>query len=407
MSGGRDFAALALAQVFSISATRLSMIAIPWLVLTLSGDPLLTGIVVFAEMAPYVLAKALGGPLIDRIGPRRISILGDLAAVPIVGAVPVLFHFDLLAFPVLIALVVLLGSLRGPADAAVHAMVPMVARRSNAPLERVTGVVGTIERLASTVGAGAAGGLVALIGAAPALAFNAVALALSALVVMIGIGREPQRRPPEDKTSYRAELGEGFNFLRRDVVLIAIAVMVACSNLFDQAYATVLVPVWIKSGGMGAEILGLIFAVMAGFSMLGAMLATALGEKMPRLIVYTAAYMLIGIPRFAVFALDAPMAVILVTLAIGGFASGFLNPILSAVILERIPERLIGRVSSLVTASAWALMPFGGIVGGALIAGAGLSNAMWIAGGCYFAITLLPLCLPGFRQFAKRPQPAG
>lgn len=354
-------------------------------------------------MAPYVLAKALGGPLIDRIGARRISILGDLAAIPIVGAIPVLFHFDLLAMPALIALVVLLGVLRGPADAAVQAMVPMVARRANAPLERVTGVVGTIERLASTVGAGAAGGLVALAGAASALTFNAIALGLSALVVAIGIGREAKREQPDARSSYWDELGEGMDFLRRDVVLVGIAVMVACSNFFDQAYATVLVPFWVQSSGFGAEILGLIFAVMTGFSILGAMIATALGEKMPRLTVYTVAFMLIGLPRYAVFALDAPMFAIVATLAIGGFASGFLNPILSAVILERIPERLIGRVSSLVTASAWALMPFGGIAGGALIAGVGLSGAMWVAGFCYFAITLLPLCLPGFRQFAKRP----
>ena len=55
MSGRRDFFALAVAQTFSISGTRLSLIAIPWLVLTVTGDPVLTGLVVFAEMAPYVL----------------------------------------------------------------------------------------------------------------------------------------------------------------------------------------------------------------------------------------------------------------------------------------------------------------------------------------------------------------
>lgn len=410
MSGRRDFLALVVAQIFSISGTRLSVIAIPWLVLTVTGDPLLTGLVVFAEMAPYVLAKALGGPLIDRVGPKRISVLGDFFGLFAVGAIPLLAAFDLLSVSLLFPLVALVGLVQGPADAAKHALVPLVARRAKLPLERVTGVVGTIERLASTVGAGAAGALVALVGPAMALSFNAVTLGLAALILLLGVKPEVRERAaeaPEAKTSYGSELKEGFAFLRGDTVLVGIAIMVAVTNLLDQAYAAVLVPVWAQEGGRGAETLGLVFAVMSGFSVLGAMVATALGERMPRLPVYVIAFMIIGLPRFAVFAFEAPLVGILATLAVGGFASGFLNPILSAVILERIPEKLVGRVSSLVTASAWALMPFGGIFGGALIAGLGLSAAFLVAGSCYLAMTLMPLVFKGFRGFSERKGMSG
>ena len=57
----------------------------------------------------------------------------------------------------------------------------------------------------------------------------------------------------------------------------------------------------------------------------------------------------------------------------GGFASGFLNPILGAVIYERIPTPLMGRVTSLNTALCWSLMPFGGLLGGVLVQAIGLS----------------------------------
>ena len=405
MNSKRDFLALALAQVFSISGTRLSVIAIPWLVLTITNDPILTGVVVFAEMAPYVICKALGGPLIDRVGPRTISILGDFLALFAIGAVPVLDHFGALNVYGLIPLVAVLGALRGPADAAKHALVPAVARRAGVPLERVTGVVGTIERLASTVGAGAAGALVALIGAAPALIFNAATFAIGAVIVLVGVAPQERKQEAAPRTpgGYGRELAEGFGFLRRDAVLVGIAVMVAITNLFDQALAAVMLPVWVRESGQGAQVLGLVFAVMSGFSVLGAVVATGFAEKMPRLTVYTTAFLIIGLPRFAVFALDVPLVGILTTLAVCGFASGFLNPILSAVILERIPEPLIGRVSSLVTASAWALMPFGGIVGGALIAGLGLSTGLLIAGAIYLVATLMPLCVKSFRAFAERP----
>ena len=405
MSGRRSAFALVVAQIFSISGTRLSMIAVPWLVLTLTGDAILTGIVAFAELAPYVVAKALGGPLIDRLGARRISIFGDFGSVLAIGMVPLLDHFDKLSAFALIPLMALLGTLRGPADAAKQAMIPAVAREGKLALERMTGAMGTIERLASMVGAGAAGALVATIGAAPALIFNALTFCLSALTIVWGL--KPKARPEalgaERQQSYVRQLREGFDFLRGDTVLVGIAVMIAMTNLLDQAYGAVLAPVWAKQNGHGAEMLGLLFALFSGFSMLGALIAAAIGEKLPRLPIYVGAFVLIGLPRYAVFALDVPIGAILAVLVVSGFASGFINPIVSAVILERIPENLVGRVSSLVTASAWALMPFGGIVGGVLIAATGLEATLLILGFVYLAITLAPLGLRRFRGISQRP----
>ena len=62
------------AVAISITGTRVSMIAIPWLVLTTTGSPTKTGLVAFAEMAPLVAAQVLSGPLTDRIGARRMAV---------------------------------------------------------------------------------------------------------------------------------------------------------------------------------------------------------------------------------------------------------------------------------------------------------------------------------------------
>ena len=80
MTSRRPVVALTAADTLSLTGTRLSMVAIPWLVLTMTGDPLLTGLAGFAEMLPYVVAKALSGPLIDRIGPKRVAIGCDAAS---------------------------------------------------------------------------------------------------------------------------------------------------------------------------------------------------------------------------------------------------------------------------------------------------------------------------------------
>lgn len=398
----RPFLAFAVAETLSISGTRLSTIAIPWLVLTTTGSPILTGVVAMAEMLPYVVAKALSGPLIDRIGPKRVAIGCDTASVVVVGLVPLLALVGWLGFELLLPIVVAMGILRGPSDAAKISMVPTIAKLADVPLERVTGVAGVIERLASTVGAAAAGGLIALIGPGLALALNALTFALAVVVVAVGIPIF-DREPAGTRGSYFAELREGFDFIRRDALLVGIVVMITTTNLLDAAWSAVLLPVWTRQAGFDAALLGLLFAVMSAASIAGAAIATATGERLPRLTVYTVAFLLAGLPRFAVFAIDAPLLAVFVTLAVGGFAAGFINPIVNAVIMERIPAAMIGRASALVGALAWALIPFGGLVGGALIAVVGLAPTLWLSGLAYVAATLLPLARRSFRSFGSRP----
>ncbi|NNG70313.1 MFS transporter [Rhizobium laguerreae] len=410
MRRGGPFLALAAAETLSLSGTRLSTIAIPWLVLSTTGSPVLTGLTAMMEMLPYVAAKALSGPLIDRVGPKRIAVVCDTASVAVVGLVPLLDLFGVLDMPLLLPVVFAMGVLRGPSDAAKQAMVPDIATLTAMPLERVTGVVGAIERLASTVGAAGAGALIGLIGSGQALVVNAVTFAAAALIVGVGIpgptrGMPEPRGAPEARaggmSSYFSDLREGWRFLRGDVVLVSIATMVATTNLLDQAYHAVLLPVWTQSSGHGPELLGAMFSAFTGASIAGAAIAAAIGERMPRLMVYTVAFLLTGFPRFLVVALDAPLALIFITLAVAGFASGFLNPILSAVIFERIPKPLTGRVTAMNAALCFVLIPFGGLVGGALISMIGLAAALSLTGFAYFAATLFPLALKSFRGFDK------
>ncbi|MBN9346887.1 MAG: MFS transporter [Devosia sp.] len=397
----RPVLALTAADTLSLTGTRLSMVAIPWLVLTMTGDPLLTGLAGFAEMLPYVIAKALGGPLIDRLGARRIAIVADLVSMATIALVPLLHLAGLLGLPTILPLVAVLGTLRGPADAAKYAMVPAVAAAGALPLERVTGIMGVIERLASTIGVALAGALVALLGPALALSVTAGAFGLSALIVAVGLPALPQPAPAAS-SGYLADLREGWRFFRRDAVLVGVVIMVASTNLLDTAYSSVLLPVWSEAVG-DAALLGLLFAIFSGASIAGAALATVLAERLPRLPVYVIAFLLTGAPRYLAFAIDSPMPALVVVLIVGGFASGFLNPILSAVMLERIPAALTGRVSALVNALSWTLIPLGGLFGGALITLAGLPAAFAVSGTIYLAVTLLPLAMRSFRAFAERP----
>src|SRR5690606_34810925 len=158
-------------------------------VLTTTGSPVLTGLVGMAELLPYVVAKALAGPLIDRVGARRISIWSDCLSAPAVALVPLLLWAGILSLWLLLPAVAVLGLLRAPSDAAKQALVPSVAALGHMPLERVTGVLGVSDRLAGTLGVAGAGVLIALMGTAPALLVNGLTFLLSALLVGLGVPR--------------------------------------------------------------------------------------------------------------------------------------------------------------------------------------------------------------------------
>jgi MFS family permease len=405
----RPFHGWLLAEALSLTGTRISMVALPLFVLHETGSPLQTGLVALAEMLPLVVAKVLGGPLIDRLGPRRVAITCDLLSLVVVAAIPLMYDAGLLPFPLLLALVAVAGALRGPGDAAKNAMVPALVADAGVPMERATGLQGAVERTASMLGAGVAGLLVAAFGAQHALLVDAATFGLSALVLAwatAGLGR-----PATDLTadtaatpaSYAAQLREGWDFLRRDRLLLGIAVMVAVTNLLDAAYASVLMPVWSVESGEGARVLGLLFAVWSGASAIGAVCAAAWAARLPRFRVYLVAFLLTGLPRFAVLALDTPVAGIVAVFVVAGFASGFLNPVLGAVIFERIPEPLVGRVTSLTTAMCFALMPLGGLLGGVLVESGGLAVAMGAVGVAYLAATMLPAVDPRWREMDRRP----
>lgn len=416
MSRHWPLVAVASATVLSVGGTRLSAIAIPWLVLTLTGSPVLTGLVGFAELLPYVVAKALAGPLIDRIGARRMAIWGDFLSVVALAIVPMMFWLGWLSIWALLPAVALIGVLRAPADVAKQALTPDIARLGATPLERVTGVLGASERLAGTLGAAAGAALIGIIGPGPALLVNAVAFALSGIVLGVGVPKTIAVTGAERAAGggYFKAFGDGWDTLRRDPVLVSLVIMIACTNFLDQAYAMVLLPVWVKTSGLDVAWVGILMATFSGGAIAGAALAAAIGSRLPRLTVYTIGFVCAGPIPYSLLALNVPLPVVIGIFVMSGFAAGFLNPIIGAILFERIPGPMVGRVIALVGALAWTLMPFGGLYAGVLVENSNVHAALFVSAGLYLLVTLAPVFVPSVRQMRRPPdgqaaglQPAG
>ncbi|MFF2721842.1 MFS transporter [Streptomyces sp. NPDC058011] len=396
------------AMAVSLTGTRISVVALPWFVLVTTGSATQTGLVAFCEMTPYVVVKAFTGPLVDRIGSRAVSWTTDLASATAVAAVPLLHALDLLSFPLFLVLVALIGAARGPGDLAKEVMVPEAAERGRVPLERAMGLSGVIERLASTIGLAVGGSLVALLGPLTALALNAGCFALGSVIIKLalprGLGHTPEQAPaPAGKTEpgYWRRFGEGFTFLRGEPLLLTVIVMVGITNLLDAAFTSVLVPVWARESGNGPAAIGLIGSMMGAAAVGGSLIAAMVAHRLRRRTVVLTGFLLAGAPRFLVLVFDAPLGVVLAVFAVSGFGAGFVNPVLGAVLVERVPRPMLGRVNALGDSLSWAGIPLGGLIAGAAVTAVGLVPVLLTCGAAYFLTTNLAGLRPEWREIDR------
>jgi MFS family permease len=131
-------------------------------------------------------------------------------------------------------------------------------------------------------------------------------------------------------------------------------------------------------------------SLVSGCAIGTSLLVAVIGHRLPKRSAYLVGFLIGGAPRFVVLALGAPLWLVLGVNAIAGLGLGLVNPIISAIQFERIPTPLLGRVRTLNHALSWSGIPFGGLVGGTLIAMAGLPAALSILGLGYLIATAAP-----------------
>ncbi|GAA2503818.1 putative multidrug-efflux transporter [Winogradskya humida] len=379
-----------------MAGSRVSTVAVPWLVLTTTGSATRVGVVAFAQLLPLVLAGLIGGPLVDRAGPRRIAIAADSVSVLAVGSVPLLHALGHLSFGVLVLAMIVAGSAAGLGDTAKHALAPQVIADSGVSTTRGATLFDGIGRTAMLVGLPLGGVLIAVFGPAGVLAVDAASFAFCAVVVATTV--RPLRRRDAAPESYLAALRTGFGYFRRDSLISAIVGLLFFTNLVDQAYIAVLVPVWVRDTGAATSTLGLIGGAFGLGAVLGNLTYLTLADRLPRRATFAICFLLGGPVRLFALAVTDDLTAVLMVVLVSGFLAAAINPILSAVGYERIPPDLRGRVLGAITACSWAGVPVGALLGGLTVESLGLHPALLIGGGIYVLVTLTPFILPTWRQ---------
>lgn len=398
------------AEAVSMVGSRMSLVALPWLVLVTTGNPTLMGLVAAAEMLPFVLAGAFGGPLVDRIGARAVSIVADVGSAAAMAGVAL--GADGALAP-LILLVAIAGALRGVGDTSRKVLSQPMAAAAGTPLVRVTAVYDGIGRLATLLGAPAAGLLIAWFGVATTIWIDAATFAASAVLVATLVRPRPATADPAAAVAakeaarepYLVALRRGVAHLMRDRLAFGVVAMLFALNLFNQAHTVVFIPLWVRDGVGEVAALGLVSGALALGAVLGNVVFTVLATRLPRYLTFTVGFLVGGAPRFIAMGVSDDLVPVLMVTFLSGVAIASVNPIIGVMMLERTPPALQARVFGLATAVSWAGIPLGGLLGGWAVQLIGLSPALLLAGGLYFVVALTPV-LGGrtWRELGDRPK---
>ncbi len=395
--------ALYAADVISLSGNAVAQLAIPWFVLTTTGSASLTALAVFFNFLPIVLAAFFGGVIVDRLGFRTTSVAADLASAAAVAAIPLLHTTVGIELWQLFTLVFVGALLDAPGATARAAVLPDMAELAGMRMERASGIRSSIQQGSQLVGAPVGGLLVAGVGATNALWLDAASFLVSAALVAFFVPRPAKHAQEESSGRFLTELAEGMRFIWNQRVLRALVLTVLITNLLDAPFVVVMA-VFAESEYGSAADLGLMFGVFGGASLAGALLYSAIGHRLPRRRTFVVCFSAIPLVYLTMATLPT-LPVALVALAIVGFAAGPINPLIFTLLTEVVPTRLRGRVFGAVRAGAWASIPLGVLVGGALVGTIGVAATFLAIGISYAAVVAYGFFNPAFREMDRmRPE---
>ncbi|HEY0757347.1 MAG TPA: MFS transporter [Ktedonobacteraceae bacterium] len=390
--------AFLIGNVISYVGDILTLLAIPWFVLQSTGSVTQTGITAFCSELSLVLSSFLSTRLVDRLGYKYTSVLGDILSGVTVALIPLLYHTIGLAFWQLLVLVFLGGLLKSPGVTARSALAPELAQVAGMRLEMVNSLSDGITRVSRFIGAPLAGILIVIIGTSNLLWLDGLSFAFSALLIGLLVPTAPiVSETAEESVGYFAELGAGLRFIRRDSLIFSILLVGIVTNMVDAAWASVVAPTYFLQIFHNPIFLGISMAALGGAAFVGTLLFGLFGHRLPRRLTFGIGYTVGGALRFWVYLLRS-FPLIVVWNTIGGLAISPINPLADTMLQERTPPQMRARVFGTLGALMMAAVPLGAFASGFVIAWLGLSFTLALMGALYLVSTLTLLFNPALKK---------
>ena len=337
----------------SLLGDQFYVVALPWVVLQLTGSGVAMGTVAMCAGIPRAVLMLMGGAITDRTSPRKILMATASARAVLVAAIGFLLAGNVLQLWHLYALALAFGV----ADAFALPSAGPLLRSLVQPeqLPAANSVWQSSAFLTGIVGPAPAGMITKALGAAWAFFLDA----FSFLFVIAALWRvpDPPRSPSTaaGKPGVWSAVGEGLAYVMKDVPLRSLLLLAAVLNFCLSGPLSVGLAYIAKSRfSSPAAFGGWISSVAAG--MLVGMLLAGVFKSHHRgiLLLGTSAVLGLAMAWMGLLTGFWPVALLLLVM---GCLSGFINVQIQAWLQQRVERAVLGRVSSVAMLSSFGLMP--------------------------------------------------
>ena len=277
------------ASAISLFGDHLTFVAMPWLVLKLTGDPLAMGTVIAVAAVPRALFMLFGGAFSDRWSPRLVMLLSNFFRFLLISLLAALTFFDAITLSMLVVIAFCFGLADAFLFPAASAMPPRLLESEQ--LAAGNSLLQGTMQLTLVLGPMVGGGLIAMLGAdagdeggltdrfalATVFALDALTFVLALTLLLFVKERFPP--PAQVVESILVSIVDGLRWAWRDVPLRTFMLLMAALSLVFRGPFMVGVPALANTHlAEGAAAYGTILSALGIGSIIGAIIA---GSRKP------------------------------------------------------------------------------------------------------------------------------
>jgi MFS family permease len=402
-----DFLKFWSAQTISQFGSQVSQLAIPLIaIIVFDATTIEVAALATIEFLPFVLFTLPAGVWVDRLPRRPILVASDLGRAALLATIPITYIVDALTMWQLYVVSFAVGICTVFFDVAYQSFLPSLVDRTqivegNAKLEisRSTAQIG---------GPGLGGALVQLFTAPYAILIDALSFAASGVVLLRIRNREPHQvaREAAAGPGMWAELREGLAYVLGSPYLRPIAGSSALINLFGSVGLSIYLVYVVRDLGLSPVVIGIVLSMGNVGALMAAMTANRLNAKLPLGRTLVGSLLIVGLASFLVplAPQSSPVPFLVASLVVAGFAGVIYNVAQVSFRQAITPERLQGRMNSVMRFIVWGTIPPGMISGGVLGAWIGVRETLFIM-SIGLSLAFIPALLSPVRKLREIPAP--
>jgi MFS family permease len=408
----RDYRLLWIGQTISLLGDQFHLIALPWLVLQLTGSAVQLGLVLAVAGLARAAFMLPGGAFADRQSPRSIMIGVNALRLVWTGLLAWAVLGGWVEMWMVYASALVLGAAGGLFEPASSAAVPRLVPGEH--LESGNALVQMGDWAASFLGPAAAGTLIGLLGASEvagervaslagvgtAFAFDALTFAASIVTLVVMSILPPAER--DEVTRPVQDIVEGFRYAWRRSAFRWILILIALANFLMVGPLLVGIPVLAQERlPEGAAALGIVLSAYALGNLGGLLLAGSVknprGEVIGAVTIALFGLFGLGLGSFAFVSSTWVAAPIMTVMGVG---NGFIGITMITAVQRMTPESMLGRVMSLVMLAMFAITPLSQAISGAIVETS--FGALYVSAAVgMFVVAGLAASRPEVRRFGE------